>query len=70
MKHGFQFGGCVVRDPVGHSIGMDKATTDAVDRRGGRRPTWQTSFNTGLVGILPDGSQDHCGMEAMEDGQG
>lgn len=70
MKHGFQLRGCVVGDPTGHSIGMDKAAADAVDRRGGRRPTRQTSFNTGLVGILPDGSQYHCGMESMEDSQG
>lgn len=70
VKHGFQLRGWVLWDPSGHSVGMDKATTDAVDRRGGRRPSRQTSFNTGLVWILPDGSQDHCGMEAVEDGQG
>lgn len=44
---------------------VDKAAADAVDRRK-IRPAGQTSFNAGLVGVLPNSRKDHCRMEAVE----
>lgn len=47
---------------------IDKAAADAVDRRK-IRPAGQTSFNAGLVGVLPNSRKDHSRMEAVEDCQ-